>query len=186
VLWLEQTWEVGALEKPLESLSWLICANEVKPLGLAPKSSSWTTSVRFNFILLFINLVLWYFIQCDFCDFYFIFLCRYLVIKKNDSENVSTPKVGVLNVKFALKHRICRSLKSLICLKWIRKKFSTTLHTQFNYLTLPVTPFKPTSSHWISTLYSSLESNQIAQFLQRNFAQISAQTPLKEICTFSG
>ena len=52
------------------------------------------------------------------------------------------PSVGVLNVEFALKLRIYRSLKSLICLKGIRKKFSTTLHTQFNYLTQPVTPFK--------------------------------------------
>ena len=31
--------------------------------------------------------------------------------------------------------RIYRSSKSLIGLKWIRKKFSTTLHTQFNFLT---------------------------------------------------
>ena len=46
--------------------------------------------------------------------------------KQTNSENVSTPKVGVLNVTFALKLRIYRSLKSLICLQWIRKKFSTT------------------------------------------------------------
>ena len=50
------------------------------------------------------------------------------------SENVSTPKVEVLNVEFAFKLRIYRSLNSLICLKWIRKNLSTTLHTQFNYL----------------------------------------------------
>ena len=62
--------------------------------------------------------------------------------KKTNSENVSTPKVGVLNVEVALKFRIYRFLKSLICLNWIRKKFFTTLHTQFYYLTLPVTPFK--------------------------------------------
>ena len=41
-----------------------------------------------------------------------------------------------------------------------------------------------TSKNWISTLYSSFEtfekSKQIAQCLQRNFAQ----TPLKGICTF--
>ena len=29
-----------------------------------------------------------------------------------------------------------------ICLKWILKKFSTLLHSRFNYHTLPVTPFK--------------------------------------------
>ena len=55
--------------------------------------------------------------------------------KKTNSENISTPKVGVLNIEFALKLRIYRSLKRLICLKWIRKKLSTTLYTQFNYLT---------------------------------------------------
>ena len=37
--------------------------------------------------------------------------------KKTNSENVSTPKVGVLNVEFVVKLRIYRSLKSLICLK---------------------------------------------------------------------
>ena len=37
--------------------------------------------------------------------------------KKTNSENISIPKAGVLNVEFALKLRIYRSLKSLICLK---------------------------------------------------------------------
>ena len=37
--------------------------------------------------------------------------------REANSENVSTPIVGVLNVEFALKLRIYRSLKSLICLK---------------------------------------------------------------------
>ena len=51
-------------------------------------------------------------------NFYFIFRCRYLIIfKKNNSESVSTPKSGVLNVEFALKLRIYRSLKGEICLK---------------------------------------------------------------------
>ena len=61
--------------------------------------------------------------------------------KKTNSENVSTPKVRVFSIEFALKLRIYRSLKSLIWLKWIRKKLFTTLHTQFNYLTKSVTPF---------------------------------------------
>jgi len=34
-----------------------------------------------------------------------------------------------------------KSLKRLICLKRIVKNFSTILHSQFNYHTLPVTPF---------------------------------------------
>ena len=48
--------------------------------------------------------------------------------------------------------RIYRSFKSLTCLKLIRKKFSTTLHTQFRYLTLPVTPFKTYA--FISQIYT--------------------------------
>ena len=55
-------------------------------------------------------------------NFYFIFRCRYLMIFKKlilKTYPLSTPKVGVLNVEFALKLRIYRSLKSLICLKWI-------------------------------------------------------------------
>ena len=47
-----------------------------------------------------------------------------------------------LNVDLALKLRIYRSLKSFTCLKWILKNLSTTLHTQFNYFTKPVCPFK--------------------------------------------
>ena len=38
-------------------------------------------------------------------------------LKKANSESVSTPKSGVLNVEFALKLRIYRLLKSEICLK---------------------------------------------------------------------
>ena len=71
------------------------------------------------------------------------------MLKKTNSENVSTPKVVVFNVEFALKLRIYRSLKSLICLKCIRKKFSTTLHTQFNYLTWPVTPFNLENKYFL-------------------------------------
>ena len=33
------------------------------------------------------------------------------------------------------------SWKSFVCLKWILKNLSTTLHTQFNYPTLPACPF---------------------------------------------
>ena len=55
--------------------------------------------------------------------------------KKTNSESVSTPKSGVVNVEFTLKLKIYRLLKSEICLKWILKKFSTALRPQFNYLT---------------------------------------------------
>ena len=47
-------------------------------------------------------------------------------LKETNSENVSTPKVGVFNIEFALKRRIYRSSKILICLKGIQKKLSTT------------------------------------------------------------
>ena len=49
--------------------------------------------------------------------------------KKTNPENVSYPKVGVLNVEFVLKLRIYSFLKSLICLKLILKNLTTTLHT---------------------------------------------------------
>ena len=76
-------------------------------------------------------------------ELFYILCRRYSIIKKKlILKTCPPPKEGVLNVEFALKLRIYRSLKSLIWLKWIRKKFSTTLHTQFNYHTKPVTPFK--------------------------------------------
>jgi len=64
-------------------------------------------------------------------------ILNFLIINQSfnfclNSENVSTPKVEVLNVEFALKLRIYRSLKSLICLKWIRKKFTPTLHVIYS------------------------------------------------------
>ena len=62
-------------------------------------------------------------------------LCKVVELSTQCCENVSTAKVGVLNVEFALELRIYRPLKSFICLKWILKKLSTTLHIQFNYLT---------------------------------------------------
>ena len=63
--------------------------------------------------------------------------------KKTNYENVSTPKLGVLNVEFALKLRIYRSLKSFICL--VLKKFSRTLQSILSSTTLhsrPVNLFK--------------------------------------------
>ena len=65
---------------------------------------------------------------------------RYLIISKKQfwKRVHSRPKVGVLNVDFALKLRIYRSLKSLICLKYkSKRKFpqycilsSSTLHSR--------------------------------------------------------
>ena len=58
--------------------------------------------------------------------------------KKTILKTCSRPKVGVLNVDFALKLRIYRSLKSLICLKYKSKRrfpqycilSSSTLHSR--------------------------------------------------------
>ena len=101
------------------------------------KTNNWTRLLIFddkiNFY--FLNMFL-YMTSVVYCRTFFTF---YDVViswfKKTNSENVSTLKVGVLNVEFALDFRIYRSFKSVLCLKWIRNRFSTTLHTQFNYLT---------------------------------------------------
>ena len=57
------------------------------------------------------------------------FYRRYLIIEKKQFWKRYSPKSTILNVDFALKLRIYRSLKSVICLKWILKNLSTTLHT---------------------------------------------------------
>ena len=48
----------------------------------------------------------------------------------------------ILIVDFALKLRKYTLLKCFMCLQLTLKNFSTTLHSWFNYHTLPVTPFK--------------------------------------------
>ena len=81
----------------------------------------------------------------DKINFYFlhIFLknwlvyCRILFTKKN-SENVFTQKYDFTRRLYAQ----TQDLEIFICLKWILNNLSTTLHTQFNYLTWPVCPFK--------------------------------------------
>ena len=78
-------------------------------------------------------------------NFYFIFRRRYLIIKEKIDAEKYPPKFMILNVDFALKLSNYTSWKRFICLKWILKRFSTILHTQFNHHTLPVTPFKGTS-----------------------------------------
>ena len=77
-------------------------------------------------------------------NFFFIFRRHYLIIKKLILKTYP-PKFMILNVDFALKLSNYTSWKRFICLKWILKRFSTILHTQFNHHTLPVTPFKGTS-----------------------------------------
>ena len=47
----------------------------------------------------------------------------------------------ILNVDYRLKLSNYTSLKPFLCLKWILNKFFTILNSQFNYHTLPVTPF---------------------------------------------
>ena len=62
------------------------------------------------------------------CRIFLHFMSSLINNKKTNSESVSTPKIGVLNVGFALKLRIYRSLKSVICLKWIRSFRSFRQH----------------------------------------------------------
>jgi len=62
-------------------------------------------------------------------------------IKKTRFWKRIQPQSRVLNVEFGIKLRIYRSLRSSVCLKWILKKLSTILFTQFNYLSQPVCPF---------------------------------------------
>jgi len=103
------------------------------------ETDNWTRLFIFN------DKIYFYFLNM----FLYITLCRIPVVycrtslhfksslfnnlRKTNSENISTPKVGVVNIEFTLKIRIHRSLKSFICLKWIRKKFSTTLSVPFLY-----------------------------------------------------
>ena len=54
----------------------------------------------------------------------------------------------ILKVDFVLKLSSFTSLKRFICLKWIIKNFSTILNSQFNYHTLPVTPFNINWRFW--------------------------------------
>ena len=47
-------------------------------------------------------------------NLYFIFRCCYLITKKTNSENVTTPKVGFLNAEFAIKLWIYGYFKSFM------------------------------------------------------------------------
>ena len=86
--------------------------------------------INFYFLSMFL-----YMTSVVYCRTFLLFMSSlFNNFKKTNSENVSTPKVVVLNVEFALKLSIYRSLRRFICLKWILKNLST-LHTQFNYLT---------------------------------------------------
>ena len=97
------------------------------------ETNNWTRLLIFddkiNFY--FLNMFL-YMTSVVYCRTFFTLIMSSLyvvIIQKTNSENVSTPKVGVLNIELALKLRIYRSLKCLIYLKWIRKKLSITMHT---------------------------------------------------------
>jgi len=95
------------------------------------ETNSWTRFFIFDDKINFFLKMFLYMTSVVYCRTFLHFMSSlYNNLKITNSE---TPKVGVMNVEFALKLRIYRSLKSLLCLKWIRKKFFTTLHTQFNY-----------------------------------------------------
>ena len=52
-----------------------------------------------------------------------------IIKRKTNSENVSTPQSRSFERRIWAQTQDSQIFKSLICLKWIRKKFSTTLHT---------------------------------------------------------
>ena len=54
----------------------------------------------------------------------------------------------ILNVDFAPKLGNYTTLKFFICLKWIIKNFSTTLHYQFNYILCRSLPLKDLDFLW--------------------------------------
>ena len=62
-------------------------------------------------------------------------------MKKKPILNTYSPKFMILNVDFALKLSNYSLWKRFICLTRILKMLFTTLYTQFNHHTLPVTPF---------------------------------------------
>ena len=87
---------------------------------------------RVNFFLnLFLNNLLVYFI---------IWVTCFVVVKKTILKTYPT-KFMILNVGFALKLSNYTSVETFH-ISQINPKKSTILHTQFNYHTLPVSPFK--------------------------------------------
>ena len=84
------------------------------------ETNNWTRLlIKINFY--FLNMFL-YMTSVAYCRTFLHFMSSlFNNSKKTNSENVSTPKIGVLKVEFALKLRIYRSFKSLIFLKRFRK-----------------------------------------------------------------
>jgi len=75
------------------------------------ETNNWTRllifddKINFYFLKMFL-----YTKSAVYCITFFHFMSSlFNNFKKNNSTNVSTPKVGVLNIEFALKLRICRS-----------------------------------------------------------------------------
>ena len=93
------------------------------------ETNNWTRllifydKINFYFLKMFLNMT-----SVVYCRIFLHFMSSLINNKKTNSESVSTPKIGVLNVGFALKLRIYRSLKSVICLKWIRSFRSFRQH----------------------------------------------------------
>ena len=91
-------------------------------------------------------------------------------LKKINSENVSTPKVGVLNVEFALKLRIYRFNMSQMNPKGVLHN----LHTQFNYLTS--LPLRINNSSYLT--------RKLRKLTRRCAAVLTSQNPVEEWNTY--
>ena len=76
------------------------------------------------------------------------------------------------NVDFVLKFNNYTSLKRFLYLKWILKNFSTILHSQFNYHTLPVPPFNDLivncvdqNSDWTIPVYNYASCTKLSKLV---------------------
>ena len=78
-------------------------------------------------------------------NFHFIFRRRYLIIKKRFWKRAHPNSWFWTSSLHSNSVTISdyTSWKCFICLKWILKNLSTTLHIRFNYLTMLVCPSKP-------------------------------------------
>ena len=71
----------------------------------------------------------------------------------------------ILNVGFALYLSNYTLLKRFICLESILKNISTKLHSQLNYHTLPVTPFKQAGSGATMEIYKIKKITKCTEYL---------------------
>ena len=92
------------------------------------------------------------------------------------------PKSTILNVDFGLKLRIYRSLKSLICLKWILKNLSTTLHTHG----LTALHSRSVPLNLCQNIYSFLYSRMFEFWQSRKYGRTGPDMDANNDCVWQG